>query len=119
MDLKQSFAQKIIPIKEKLSDQDYQMVLEAAEDYGHSLLLANILARIINMGLSVHIYWQELKDKKHQIFIEADNLLTGEHIDCSPIGYPSAEEAMKGLIDIMAARIKEQDANKKRIIRSN
>ena len=117
MDLKESFAQKIIPLKEKLSEQDYNMILEAAEDFGRSLLMANMIARIVNMGVNVHIYWQEFKEKEYRIFVEADNSITGVHIDCSPAGYSTAEEAMKGLIDTMATIIKEQDAKRVRIIR--
>ena len=117
MNLKESFAQKIVPLKEKISEQDYDMILEAANDFGHSLLMANMIARIVNMGVNVHIYWQEFKEKEYRIFIEADNTLTKTHIDCSQAGYSSAEEAMKGLIDTMATIIKEEDAKKQRIIR--
>ena len=85
MNLQQSFAQYIIPLKSKLSDSDYQKLLEAGAEFGHSLLMANMIARIVNMGVNVHIYWQEFKEKEYRIFVEADNSITGYILIAVPL----------------------------------
>jgi hypothetical protein len=119
MNLQDAFAQKIIPLKDKLSEQDYKMILEAAEDFGYGLLRANIIAHIINAGISVRFWWQEFKENEFKIYWESDNKIDDTHIDCNVQGYGTAEEAMKAFIEAIQNDIKEKDASKQRIIRVN
>jgi hypothetical protein len=119
MNLQDAFAEKIIPLKDKLSEQDYKMLLEVAEDYGHGLLRANIIAHIINSGISVNFYWQEFKKDEYRIYWEADNKIDSTHIDCAVQGYGTAEEAMKIFIEAIQNSIKEKEAALHRIMRPN
>jgi hypothetical protein len=108
MNLKQAFAEKIIPIKEKLSPEDYEMILVAAEDFGHGLLLANMIALLINTGTNIHFYWKKT-EKGMRIMWETDNL-AGIHIECNPEGHASAEDAMKTIIDTIRELLKSQQS---------
>ena len=119
MDLKQAFAEKIVPLKTKLSEQDYKMLLEVVEDFGFGLLRANIIAHIVNSGISVNFYWQEFQKDEYRIYWESDNKIDGTHIDCIAQGYSTAEEAMKTFIEAIQNAIKEKEAAKQRIIRPN
>jgi hypothetical protein len=120
MKLQEAFAQRIIPLKDKLSPDDYQKVLEAAEEFGFMLMRANLLARTINSGINIRFWWMETDGKLiPKILWEADNRINGQHIDGHPEGYDTAEEAMKAIIDTINAIAKREDDEKQRIIRLN
>lgn len=119
MNLQKAFEEKIRPLKIRISEKDYKAILEAVEDFGHSLLLANLLARTINAGINIHFWWHNIEGIGQRLSIEADNIISGKHYDGDLKGYQLAEDAMIAIINILADEAKLEDANKQRIIKPN
>lgn len=119
MDLKKEFEKRILPIKDKLSEKDFEKLLLVAEGFAFELMRANLIARIINSGYNIRFWWQETSKNKFRIMWEIDNQLLDQHIDGDECGYNTAEEAMKSVIDTLREIEKQKEAQKRRIINPN
>jgi hypothetical protein len=119
MTAKELFTSTMIMFKAKLSEDDFNKLIEIGMDYTISIARANLLARIINSGINVRFWWQEVEGKGFRILWETDNRLNGQHIDCNPGGHTTAEDAMKAIIDTIRELAKMEEEIKRKIIVPN
>lgn len=96
--VKELFSQMTAQYQAKLSQEDYDTLVETAYEFAQQLLPLNYLANIVNSGWNIR-FWIQQVNGEGKIFWEADDLVESMHVESASTGCSNAQEAFAELIN--------------------